>query len=169
MLDDHMKITDGEESHSLHMDVSGTAPLPLRFQFWMAEIARDMLRLGIYFRAVGIMLQIPGAGEYESIGDENETWDLIQTSDRDVVVNALSECLDRLGAAELIKQVSGGASVGKQLPRAWKELLDRRQKVKNGLLNVAADCLDELVVKPGMAEIAEAGKQPWWERWRAEK
>ena len=34
----------------------------------------------------------------------------------------------------------------------WKAFLDRFAKIEHGLLNVIAECLDHLIVRPGMAE-----------------
>ena len=37
--------------------------------------------------------------------------------------------------------------------------------MEHGLLNVVAECLDHLIVKPGMAEVDEASRPTWWQDW----
>ena len=130
-----------------------------------AEVARDYLRLGVFFRAVGIMLQVPGAARYAWVDDDNETWDLIKETDDNALINVLAECFDRLGGKQLIEQVPGGDYNEEELPEEWTDLLNKQAGVKNGLLNVVAECLDALVVRPGMVEINAAVEQPWWLRW----
>lgn len=172
MFDPHTQMRYGRRIVPFHTEVSGSEPLPMIFSLWMAEVARDHLRLGVYFRAVGIMLQIPGAAKYQFVVDDGEAWDLIRKTDRNALFNVLAECLDRLGAKELIEQVPGagdelaGDDPPRRLSRRWKKFLDRRARVRHGLLNVVAECLDALVVRPGIAEIEAAGEQPWWHRWR---
>ena len=165
MFDEHMQIRDGEKLFPLHLLVRGSEPLPMVFQLWMAEVARDHLRLGVYFRAVGIMLQVPGAPEYAWVDDDSETWDLIKETDENALLNVLAECFARLGVKQLIEQVPGPDYDEEELPEEWTDLLNKLAGVKNGLLNVVAECLDALVVGPGMAEINGAVEQPWWLRW----
>ena len=170
MFDDSMEIKDGNKLYPLHLCTSGSEPLPLVFEFWMAELARDHLRLGVYFRAVAIMLQIPGAAKYEWVGDdeenEYETPDLVRASSRDELLGALGECFRRLGAEQLIDQLPDPDAAGQEVSDDWAKLLDKRGKVDNGLLNVVAECLDKLIVRPGLAEITAPVTEPWWQRWR---
>ena len=172
MLDETMQIRDGDKLLPLVMNLSGSEPPPMVFQFWMAELARDMLRLGIYFRTVGIMLQIPGGAEYEWVGDDEDdendaaTWELVRATDQNALLNVLAECLDRLGVKGLMEQVPAPDYEPEALSDEWEALLDKRAKVKNGLLTVVAECLDTLAVRPGMAEIDQADEPHWWQRWR---
>lgn len=152
----------------LHMYVSGSEPLNMVFQFWMGEVARDFLRLGVYFRAVGIMLQIPGAAKYEYVSDESQAIELIEETKRNMLLNVLLECLDRLGVKELMEQVPATDYYEEELPEDWSKMLDEREKIGNGLLQVVAECLDVLVVRPGMTEITEADEPHWWYRWHPE-
>ena len=172
MLHEHMQVHDGDKRFELVTDVSGSEPLTMAFQFWMAEVARDMLRLGVYFRAVAIMLQIPGAAEYQWVEDEgeneNETPNLIAGSGQNTLRNVLAECLERLGAKPLMEQVAGADYEAEELSDEWRAVLDKREKVKNGLLTVVAECLDKLVVRPGMEEIGQADEPHWWQRFRVE-
>ncbi len=61
-----------------------------------------------------------------------------------------------------------------ELPDEWKKYLDRQATIEHGLLNVVAECLDRLLVRPGMSRIdrpAAKRKEPkptWWEQWWAE-
>ena len=167
MFERDVHIRGDKKLLPLHLYVSGSEPLPMVFQIWMAEVSRDMLRMGIYFRAVGIMLQIPGAAAYEFFSDESETFDLMKKTKPNILLNVLVECLDRLGVKELMKQVPAPDYFEEDLPEAWNTLLDEREKITNGLLQVVTECLDELVVIPGMKEIAEAGERPWWHCWKA--
>ncbi len=64
-------IEDGDKLLSLDTDVRGSDRLPMVFQMWTAELARDVLRLGVYFSALGVMLQVPGAAEYEWVCDDD--------------------------------------------------------------------------------------------------
>ncbi|UCC32294.1 MAG: hypothetical protein JSU86_08430 [Phycisphaerales bacterium] len=172
MFEQYMKIRDGEKVYQLELLVGPSAPLPMVFQFWMAEVARDFLRLGVLFRAVGIMLQIPGAAEYQWYNEDedkdDQTVKLVSTTDQNALLNVLAQCLDRLGVKHLMEQVPAPDYHEEELSEEWKEMLDKREKVKNGLLTVVADCLDVLVVYPGRAEIDEVPEEPWWNRWRAE-
>ena len=168
MFEKDLHIRTGEKLYPLHMYVSGSEPLAMVFQFWMGEAARDLLRLGVYFRAVGIMLQIPGAATYEYPSDEPDTLGLIEKTRPNMLLNVLVECLDRLGVKELMEQVPAPDYYEEQLPEAWKTMLDEREKIGNGLLQVVAECLDELVVGRGMTEIVEADEPRWWHRWHPE-
>ncbi len=157
-------------------DVRGSDGLPVALQFWAAYVARDLLQLGVLFRAAAIMLQVPGAGRYEvelyddandELGDQDEDpqcW--VGGAERDTVFTVLAECLRRLGAADLMEQVPGAADYEREeLSAKWKKYLGRRAETKHGLLNVVAECLDELIVRPGMAEIDAEPRPSWWQKW----
>jgi hypothetical protein len=163
------QFKDGDKLVAVTLDVAGSYRLPMVFQYWMAEVARDHLRLGVYFGAMAIMLQIPGAAGYEWVADDDlgdAAYTLTRASDRNTLLNVLAVCLERLRAKELIEQVPAGDYYEEELPRKWKSLLNKLGKMENGLLTVVAQCLDALVVEPGLAEIEKAAEQPWWHRWR---
>ena len=164
-------MDEGDEMLMLDLIVRCSDRLPMAFKFWLAELARDHLRLGVYFGAVAIMLQVPGAGAYRCVGEDqgldDASWQLVGRSSRQTLLDVLAHCLDGLGALDLIKQVPGGEGhTPGELSEEWKALVHKSMRIENGLLNVIAGCLDELVVKPGMAEIEQAAERPWWQRWR---
>ncbi len=157
-------------------EVRSSKDLPLTLQFWMAYVARDLLQLGVLFRAAAIMCQVPGAGRYEvelfddandELGDQDEDpqcW--VGGVERDTVFTVLAECLRRLGAADLMEQVPGAADYKREeLSDEWKEYLDNLNEIEHGLQNVVAECLDELIVRPGMAEIDAEPRPSWWQKW----
>ena len=115
MLDqDWYLVRDGLQNH-LGLNVICSSPITKMFQIWMAELSRDMLRLGVYFRALGIMLQVPGAPDFEWSFDsdgENEfdTDALIRSADEDTVSTVLEEALDRLGVKHLMAQLPNADS-----------------------------------------------------------
>lgn len=170
MFDQELQITDGDKRQPMVTELMESQRLPMVFEFWMVELARDMLRLGSYFRAASIMLQIPGAAEYTWADDDeeedNETFDMIGNAGRNELLNVLADCFKRLGVTDLIKQVPAGDYSRTELSGKWEELLDRREKLKNGLLSIVAGALDDVVILPRMHEINKAGEQPWWQEWR---
>ncbi len=168
---------DGEPE-SFFPEVRSSRNLPITLQFWTAYVARDLLQLAVFFRAVAIMLQVPGADRYEVLlyddvnpdrGDEKEDpahW--VGDADRDTVLNVLGECLRRLEAEGLIEQVPGATNFEREeLSAEWRAYLDRQAATEHGLLNVVAECLDELIVRPGMAEIDDKPQATWWQQWWA--
>ncbi len=159
-------------------NVRSTEDLPEALQFWMAHMAREMLLLGAYFRAAVLMYQLPGAARYRYVMyDDNDDdqpnadedprcW--VGRVNRNAVFNVLAECLQRLGAAGVMKQVPGGKDYEQiELSAEWKDYLNRQAKIKHGLLSVIAECLDALIVRPGMAEIDVEPYPTWWQRWWA--
>ncbi len=177
MLEPAIFEIDGKPE-SFFPDVRSSKDLPVAIQFWTAYVARDLLQLGVFFRAMAIMLQVPGAGRYQMLlyddvnpdrGDEEEDparW--VGEAERDTVFNVLGECLRRLEVESLIEQVPGEADYERaELSDEWKEYLDRQGATEHGLLNVVAECLDELMVRPGMAEIDDKPQATWWQRWWA--
>ena len=177
MLESPTFQIDGEP-RDFFPEVRSSKDLPLALQFWMAHVARDLLQLGVFFRAAAIMLQVPGAGRYEvlnfddmdpDVGDDDDDpqcW--VGSVDRGTVFDVLAECLRRLEAEDLMEQVPGAADCERgELPDEWKEYLDEQAKTEHGLLNVVAECLDELIVRPGMAEIDARPQATWWQQWWA--
>ena len=163
---------------SFFPDVRSSENLPVAIQFWTAYVARDLLQLGVFFRALAIMLQVPGAARYKEmlyddldpdLGDDEEDparW--VGGADRDTVFSVLGECLRRLEVEGLIDQVPGAADYEREeLSGEWKEYLDRQGATELGLLNVVGECLDELIVRPGMAEIDDEPRPTWWQQWWA--
>lgn len=157
--------------------VRGTFPFARAFDFWMAYVARDLLRLGVYFRAQAIMIQIPGATNYQYLCHDSVAKDLppgdddpsewLDGVDRGIVLSVLTECLHRLDAVHILEQIPEAKHIRpKELSAEWRDYLDREAKYECGLLNVVAECLDELIVQPGIVEI-DCGPLPtWWqERW----
>ena len=167
MFDENAYIMRNGIRDFLHLDVCSSSPITKMFQIWMAELSRDMLRLGVYFRALGIMLQVPGAADYEWFSDadgENQfdTDMLFNSSTENTLFTVLAESLERLGVGPLIEQMPDADYEAVELDEEWQEMLDRRERNKNGLLSLVADCLDRLIVEPGMAEIVHVPEQPWW-------
>ena len=163
---------------AFYPNVRSTEDLPVTLQFWMGHLARDLLQLGVYFQAAAIMGQVPGADRYRLIlyddldddapdcDDNPDTW--VGNADCDTVFNVLAECLRRLGAEHLIEQVPGARDYERQeLSAEWNEYLDRNAKFEHALLNVVAQCLDDLIVTPGMAEIDDKPQATWWQKWWA--
>ena len=160
-------------------EVRSTKDLPVAIQFWTAYVARDLLQLGVFFRAAAIMLQVPGAPRYKGLfyddadpdlGNEDEDpgrW--VRRADADTVFSVLGECLRRLEVEGLIEQVPDAADYEREeLSGEWKEYLARQGATEHGLLNVVAECLDELIVRPGMAEIDDEPRATWWQQWWAQ-
>ncbi len=158
--------------------VRSTEDLPETLQYWMAHMAREMLLLGVYFRAAALMSQIPGAARYRYVmyddndddqpNDDEDPRRWVRRANRDTVCNVLAECLQRLGAAGVMKQIPEVKDYERiELSAEWKDYLDRQAKIKHGLLSVIAECLDELIVQPGMAEIDVEPYPTWWQRWWA--
>ena len=177
MLEHSTFKIDGKQ-YSFGTDLRNCKDLPLTLQFWMAYMARDLLQLGVFFRAAGIMLQLPGAARYEFVDYDNlgdDPGDRMSPVGKPTVFNLLAECLRRLGAEALIEQVPGAADYERvELSAEWKKYLDRQATIEHGLLNVVAECLDRLLVRPGMFQIDRAPamrrerKPTWWERLWAE-
>ena len=155
-------------------DIRGTFPVAQAFEFWMACVARDLLRLGVYFRAQAIMIQIPGAADYHDLCpddvDENrpaetdDPYDWLHGVDRGTVLGVLAECLRRLDAAHILKRIPDVKRIRpKKLSAKWHKYLDRLAEYECGLLNVVAECLDELIVRPGFAAIDCGPQTTWWQ------
>jgi hypothetical protein len=160
---------------SFYPELRSTKDLSVALQFWMAYVARDLLQLGVFFRAAAIMSQVPGVRQYavvhyddvnDDVGDDEEDpsqW--VGEADRETVFNVLADCLRRVEAEDLIEQVPGAGDYEREeLSDEWKEYLDRTAKIEHGVLNVVAECLDDLMVRPGIAEIGAASRPTWWQQ-----
>ena len=143
---------EGGETVSVTTRVRFSECLPLVFRLHREESERDRRRMAAYFRAVAIMLQVPG-GEGYALRDTPDRMDaVIERSDAATVLALLRACLGRLGggAEELMAQVPGGlAAERKELSARLTRMLERRGR--DDLLNVVAECLDELIVRPAWA------------------
>ena len=126
--------------------------LPGVFRTRMRQLQAVHHWLGGYFEAVGIMLQIPGAAEYEWLSEDgDDAGDFVWTADRDVLLSILAEVLDRLDAGALIHQVPGAETYkARKLPVELRLTLAARDD--NGLMNIVAECLDRLMVIPELGE-----------------
>ncbi len=104
--------------------------------------------LSAYFEAAGIMLQIPGAAEYEWLAeDPDDATEYIWNADRDMLFSILSEALERLGAGPLLHQVPGARTYKpRRLPVELRLILAERDR--NGVMNIVGECLDWLMVIP---------------------
>ncbi len=141
----------GEEISRISDEVRFTDRLTDVFRCRMEQLGAIHRWLSGYFRAVGILLQIPGAAEYRWIEDEsdNDLWDLIWNPDTTSTLNVLAATLERLDAGELLGQVPGGDGFKpRALPVEARVRLAERDRV--GLLNVVAACLDRLLVVPNI-------------------
>ena len=138
---------EGGETMSVTTRVRFSGCLPSAFRLHREESERDRRRMAAYFRAVAVMLQVPGGEGYafRETGDRMDA--VIERSDAATVRALLRACLGRLGAEELMAQVPGGrAEERRRLPVRLTRMLQRRGPAD--LLNVVAECLDELIVRP---------------------
>ena len=116
MLESHSFIVDGIKD-AYFADVRDAENLPEVLEFWMAHVARDILRLGVFFRAAVLMCYIPGGMRYRQIlyedtddekpNEEDDPRKWVGSVGRAVVFNVLGECLRRLGALHVMKCVPG--------------------------------------------------------------
>ena len=148
--------------------------IPATLQAWMAHLAREMLRLGVFFQAATVMAQVPGAGKYEFLlydDDERSVPDLeydpadrMADLDRDTVYTILAECLKRLEAEHLLEKIPVTARRLDRLSAEWEEFIDIQENFEHAYQNVIAECLNTLVIIPGMEEINRQGKTTWWQQ-----
>jgi len=150
-LAEEMDLRDAEGLFHVGLSVRGTDRLLRVLQFWMVQFTREQQTLAVYFRAVAIMLQLPGGARYE-YAKALDALDDLRGFDRGTVLDLLAAALERLRAGELIEQVpSGRDHKCRALSDELAGMLAGRDH--NGLLNVVAECLDYLIVRAGMAEI----------------
>lgn len=144
-------MCDQDVVSRIYQQVRYTDRLPDVFRKRMEQLGKIQRWMGGYFRAVGIMLQIPGGAEYRYIEDESddELWDLIWDPDAASTLNVLAAALARLDAEELLAQVPGGDGFKRRtLPVEARVHLAERDRM--ALLRVAATCLDRLLVVPNI-------------------
>jgi hypothetical protein len=72
-----------------------------------------------------------------------------------------------LHAFALLRELSGGADHRPDdLSEEWTAYLDRHAEVKNGLLNVVAECLNKVIIEPELEAIDAGAQDTWWQqRW----
>jgi hypothetical protein len=169
-------ITRGKRELAFYTELRSTQNVPAAFCFWLAEEARRLLQIAAYFRAAAIMCQIPGGARYNLIlyddddpkvpNEDQDPAKWIRGTDRQTVLTVLAECLRRLGVPAIMNQVPGVRSHRpRRLSKRWTAYLDRHARIKSGLLNVVAECLDELMVRPGLAKIESLPATTCWQRW----
>jgi hypothetical protein len=140
---------EGEQNTVFSDQVRYTDRLTDVFRYRMEQLEALHRWLAGYFRAVGIILQIPGAGDYRyhEYASDHDLWDLIWNPDTKSTLNVLAAALERLDAGELLGQVPGGEGFRRRpLPVEARVRLAERDRL--GLLNLVADCLDRLLVVP---------------------
>ena len=175
MLDDDVKVVIDGETKCFDFSICTAQDLPATLQFWMAYVARDLLYLGAFFRAAGILLQIPGAAQYERVhyeddDDEEPDEDLdpcnrLKHAKAYTVFSVLAECLKRLAVASLIEQIPDADQYTPvDLSKDWTEYLDEHAKLENGLLTVVTECLNRLIVSPTRIELDNEPEPAWWQR-----
>ena len=160
-------------------DVQSIENIPVTLQAWMAHLAREMLRLGVFFRAAAFMALVPGAAKYESIiydnynedvpDEEHDPAERLADAKPEIVYAVLAECLRRLKAEDLIEKIPVTAKNDDRLSAEWVEFLDAQERCEFAYQNVVAVCLNLLIVKPGMAEINQQGRATWWQKYWAKE
>ena len=160
-------------------DVRLVENIPATLQAWMAHLAREMLRLGVFFRAAAFMALVPGAAKYESIiyddhnddvpDEEHDPVEQLADAETHIVYAVLVECLRRLKAEDLIEKIPVTVKRDERLSAEWVEFLDAQQHCEFAYQNVVAVCLNLLIVKPGMAEINQQGCATWWQKYWAKE
>ncbi|MCG8405566.1 MAG: hypothetical protein MI923_10255 [Phycisphaerales bacterium] len=148
--------------------------IPATMQAWMAHLAREMLRLGVFFQAATVMAQVPGAHDYKYImyNDDDDdvpdavygTLDRLSRQSPDLIYTILVECLKRLEAEHVVKTLPIVGRRCIRLSAEWVTFLDAQEVHWHAYENVVAECLSMLIVKPGMEEINRQGKTTWWQQ-----
>jgi hypothetical protein len=160
-----------DEDHVTYNLVTAAQDVPAAFLFWMSDQASRMLHIGAFFYAISIMAQIPGGAQHRFIfcdkynptvpGDDDDPMRWVGEHQPQAAFDVLEECLYRLGVPHLIKQIPGAKKCRpRRLSQEYRDWLDRFARVKDGLLNVVAECLDTLIVLPAEQE-ARALPQRW--------
>ena len=158
-----MTLAEAEGMMSVGGSVRRTAPLPRVLDLWRVQSLQEHACNNVYFQALTVMLQLPGSARYEYVQAPDALEDLSGV-ERGTVLDLLAAALARLDAAELIEQVRGSElHEGQALPDQFAEQLAARDH--NGLLNVVAECLDALIVRPGTAAIEALTPANEWPPW----
>ena len=114
------------------------------------------------------MFQIPGGTGVKFVTEHgvDEIGDRIRGERQPTLIDVFTECLKRLNAPlELRKQLPGQEYIGSKPSPEWKEFLDEQEEIEDGLLNVAAEIIDELIVRPEMDAMDEIPQPVWWQEW----
>ncbi len=158
-----MTLTEAEAMMSVGGSVRRTPPLPRVLDLWRVQSLQEHACNNVYFQALTIMLQVPGSARYEYV-KAPDALEHLTGFERGTVLDLLAAALDRLDAVELIEQVRGREPHERRaLPDKLAERLAARDQ--NGLLNVVAECLDELIVRPGTAAIEAVTPANAWPPW----
>ena len=146
-------------------------------QTWTAHLARELLRLGVFFDAAGIMARVPGPERYKPIAYDDDSdmvpdveydpAERLADVDHDTVYTILAECLKRVGAEYLLEDIFVTAKRLDRLPDEWKTFLDAQDDYNHAYQNVIAECLNVLLIVPGMAEIDAQTQTTWWQAYWA--
>ncbi len=152
-----MTLAEAEGLMNVGWSVRRSAPLQRLVPLWLVQASEEQARLGVYFLALGLLLQVPGARTYQWVGDANgvdRLGELVAGAPPARVRALLAAALERLDAGGLLAQVPGWTGDRRRtLPPTWRALLNRYGRLRNGLLNVIAECLDELIVRPALKRI----------------
>ncbi len=115
------RVRVGRHADSFFTDVWSTHDLPRTLEFWIAYVARDLLKLGVYFRAAALLCEIPGGARYrplsyddvdpEALPWDDGPWHWVQGADRNTVCSVLAECLRRLNASAVLSHHRAYGSV----------------------------------------------------------
>jgi hypothetical protein len=162
-----IEMTQNEAEGMMNVggSVRRTAPLARVLDLWRVQSFQEHACNNVYFQALTIMLQLPDSARYEYVKAPDALEDLTGF-ERGTVLDLLAATLDRLDAPELFEQVRGREPQRRRaLPdRLAEQLADRD---RNGLLNVVAECLDELIVRPGIDAIEAITSASAWPPWPA--
>jgi hypothetical protein len=155
-----MTCTEADAVSEFGHSVRRTAPLPRALHLWLAITLDEQAHLSAYFHALALFLRVLGTGTYDWVADDEDADSLAKlvTSAPPARVHALlAAALKRLDAETLLAQVPAWEKIRyRKLPPDWQALLERYAQLPHGLLNVVAECLDELIVRRKLKTIDDA-------------
>lgn len=133
----------------------------------MREQELEHRRLRIFLKAQSIITQLPGSHAFESEALLHDLEEMLNDCRRNELFNVFDRCVNQLVARQralrtsdltgsaarygwkLIEQIPGGESYRLVcLPESLRKRIDQLEN--NAILNVAANCLDELMIKPAI-------------------
>jgi hypothetical protein len=141
---------------------------------WILGEAGRLLQAGAFFRALGILCQIPGGADQQFIlYDQGRNLPRlldppakrVPAAGRVAVFDLLAATLRHLEVPELIKQIPAPRNLRQHRPaKELMPLLDQHKNSRRGLLALVAVCLDDLIIQPAeeLAEALPAECQRWW-------
>ncbi len=143
---------EGDKEYQVCNLVHFSDKLPIVFRARMKQLEEISHWLGGYFDAVAILLQIPGAADYEWVdADEDELIEFLWSANHGALFSVLVEALKHLGCEKLIDQVPGADSyTTRKMPVKLQINLAKRNR--NEMLNVVTLCLDRIMVIPALSE-----------------